>query len=116
MWTQLVWRSELPFGECEQRLSDTPKRTLLLSTASRPFVVARTSGRMFHLFIAGRAMRVMSAPYFHGSLIDKHGGTEIRGRISAAPLAQAALFGCILAPLPIVVSTLGLAQGLRACE
>jgi drug/metabolite transporter (DMT)-like permease len=111
MWTRIAWRSNLPIGECEQRLGDMPKRALLLTTARQSFVVARTSGHMFRLFIAGPAMRVFVAPYFHGFLIDKHGATEIRGRLFPAPLAQAALFGCTLLALPFVAIGFGLARG-----
>jgi hypothetical protein len=110
MWTQITWRSNLSIGECEQRLGNMPKRTLLVTTARQPFVVAGTSGHMFRLFLAGRPMRLLGAPYFHGFLIDKHGGTEIRGRLFPAPLAQVALFGCILAVLLILMNSLALAR------
>jgi hypothetical protein len=109
MWTQIAWQSNLSIGECEQRLVRMPKRTLLVTTAKQPFVVARTSGHVFRLFLAGRPMRSLGAPYFHGFLIDKHGGTEIRGRLMPAPLAQAALFGCISAVLLILMNTPALA-------
>ena len=93
MWTQLVWRTDLPIGDCEPCLANMPKRTLLLSRATEPFVVARASGRMFYLFVAGSAGQILFAPYFQGFLLDKHGGgTEIRGRLFPAAPTVAALF------------------------
>jgi hypothetical protein len=45
------------------------------------------------LFIAGGPARVLFAPYFHGSLVDRHAvGTEIQGRLFPAPIVQVAAF------------------------
>ncbi len=61
---------------------------------------------MFRLFVAGTAVHVLSAPYFHGFLIDKHDATEIRGRLFPAPLIQVALFlgACSLLLLALLVA------------
>lgn len=110
MWAQIAWRSALSLSECEQRLGKMPKRTFLITSAKQPVVVARVSGRMFRLFLAGTAMRVLFAPYFHGFLIDKHGATEIRGRVSPAPPAQVALFMGIFVTL-LLASSLAVTRG-----
>jgi hypothetical protein len=103
MLTQIAWRSDLPIAECEQRLGNMPKRLWLVTSAKVPVIVARPSGRMFRLFVSGAARRVLFAPYFHGFLIDRHGATEIRGRIFPAPLTQSVVFVCALALLLFVI-------------
>jgi hypothetical protein len=110
MWAQIVWRSDLSIAECEQRLGKMPKRTFLITSAKQPVVVARVSGRLFRLFLAGTAMRVLFAPYFYGFLIDKHAGTEIRGRVFPAPPAQVAAFMGIFVTL-LLASSLAVTRG-----
>ena len=105
MYTQNVWRSDLPISECEKRLGDLPKRRWLIQRGSQPLVVARMSGRMFYLFVAGTAERVLLAPYFHGFLIDRHGMTEVRGRVIPGPAVQSALFGGSLALVLLAIGT-----------
>lgn len=55
------------------------------------------------------AARVLFAPYFHGFLIDKHGGTEIRGRLLPAPFVHAAMLS---GALGLVLSTIAIANGI----
>lgn len=46
---------------------------------------------------------MLFAPYFHGFIIDKHGATEIRGRLFPAPPAQVALYLGIFALLLLAI-------------
>jgi hypothetical protein len=112
MWTQIAWRSALAVSECEKRLGTIPRRALLIIREASPLVVARPSGRMFRLFIAGAPARAMFAPHFYGSLIDKHvEGTEIRGRLFPAPITQGAVF---LSALVLVLLGIGAIYGMFA--
>ena len=111
MWTQIVWRSDLPLSECEERLEEMRRRTFLVIRSGSPLVVARPSGRLFRLFVAGGPTRVLLAPYFYGFLIDKHGATETRGRLFPPPVAQAAVF---LGVFVLVLLGLAVAKGVFA--
>jgi hypothetical protein len=67
MWMQIAWRSDLPLVECEERLGKMPRRSFLVSRSGSPVVVARPSGRLFRLFVAGGPTRVLLAPSSTGS-------------------------------------------------
>ncbi len=62
---------------------------------------------------AGSVTHVLFAPYFQGFLIDKHGATEIRGRVSPSAPAQFALFLGMFA-LALLASGLALTRGVVA--
>jgi hypothetical protein len=111
MWMQIAWRSDLAISECEQRLGNMPRRSFLVTRGGSPLVVARPSGRLFRLFVAGGPTRVLFAPYFYGFLIDRHGATEIRGRLFPSPVAQAAVFLCVFV---LVLLGLAVANGVFA--
>ncbi len=88
-----------------------PRRSFLVIRSGSPLVVARPSGRLFRLFVAGGPTRVLLAPYFYGFLIDKHGATEIRGRLFPSPVAQAAVVLCVFV---LVLLGLAVAKGVVA--
>ena len=107
MWSPMVWRSRLPLSDCEQRLEKIPRRTWLISNGPST-LIATGVGRSFRLQTTGTATRALFAPYFHGSLVDKHGATDIRGRLFPAPLVQTAV---LLGALGIMLSSVGIVMG-----
>jgi hypothetical protein len=104
MWTLAVWRTGLSLSDCERRLAGIP-RTAWLVTTGPSKVIATVAGRSFRLMMTDTAARALFAPYFHGFLIDRHGATEIRGRLLPSPFVQAAMligtFGLVLSALAI---------------
>ena len=107
MWSLMVWRSRLPLSDCEQRLEKIPRRTWLISNGPST-LIATGVGRSFRLQTTATATRALFAPYFHGSLVDKHGATDIRGRLFPAPLVQTAI---LLGALGIMLSSVGIVMG-----
>src|SRR5262245_64247122 len=106
MLTQIVWRSHLPMSDCERRLNEIASRRRLAAEGKSSVTAAGGPSRSFRLQATDTPMHVLFSPYFHGSLIDKHGATDIRGRLLPSPLVQLAMmvgaFGAVLSSMAII--------------